>query len=139
MSFRRTADREFGIDSGLGDCQRTVRVASPQTDAFGTTQAVTAAGPEVSARTQPAADTEAVAGELTDQVKPVAPETLVLAWNRSESPTARVWPVGATETEGTPIEGGGAETEAGEDPSHADTPTQRPQKNVRTESIALQR
>ena len=107
-------------------------MAYPQTAALGTTQAVTATEPEVSARTQPAAVTEAVAGELTDQTKPVTPETLVLAWKRSESATARVWPVGATETEGEPIEGGGPGAVAVEGPSHADAANQRPQKNFRT-------
>lgn len=114
-----------------------MNVAYPQTAALGTTQAVTATGPGFNARTQPAAVTDAVAGKLTDQAKPVAPDTLVLAWKRSESPTARVWPVGATETDGTSIEGGGPGAVAGEEPSHAGIAAQRTQKSARTESIAL--
>ena len=61
-----------------------------------------------------------------DQAKPVAPDTLVLAWKRSESPTDRVWSVGATETDGTPVEGGGPGAVAGGEPSHADAASQRP-------------
>src|SRR5688500_12955477 len=134
-----SGDEEGTEDENRGDFQRTASLAYPQTAALGTTQAVTATGPEVSARTQPAAVTEAVAGELTDQAKPVTPDTLVLAWKRSESPTAIVWSGGATDTDGTPIEGGGPGAVAGEEPSHADAANQRPQENVRTGTIALQR
>jgi len=132
-----SGDEEGTEDENRGDFQRTASLAYPQTAALGTTQAVTATGPEVSARTQPAAVTEAVAGELTDQAKPVTPETLVLAWKRSESPTARVWPVGATETDGTPVEGGGPGAVAVEEPSHADAANQRTQESFRTESFTV--
>jgi len=67
----------------------------------------------------------------------VPPDTLVFAWKRSESPTAIVWSVGATETDGTPIEGDGPGAVTVEEPSHADAANQRTQESFRTESFTV--